>query len=285
MINAIKWSVLLVFILTHPGHGVLAASLGDPAPGLKVAQWVKGAPIDLKKQLGKTIFVIEFWETGCPYCVESIPLLNALQQRFGKQDVAVVGVTDEDIEVVKEFVLQHKDIQYRIAVDDQSQTNKSYLESYGIESVPHAFVIDRKGRMVWEGHPRDGLEEVVGRLVEGRFDLQHHLRLSKAKALMPPYFYLASKTDEDAITRALGASIFQHARNHPDLLHELARQIISGQRIRRPDLSLALRAVVRAVKLTGGTAPILETHALVLERMGRKEDASAVRTRIAKLQK
>jgi hypothetical protein len=52
---------------------LLAGSLGDAAPELKVTEWIEGGPVKLKGGLGKIIFVIEFWQTECPHCLESLP--------------------------------------------------------------------------------------------------------------------------------------------------------------------------------------------------------------------
>jgi tetratricopeptide (TPR) repeat protein len=41
----------------------------------------------------------------------------------------------------------------------------------GVPGIPHAFVIDQKGVVVWAGHPMAGLDEVVEKVVAGKFDM------------------------------------------------------------------------------------------------------------------
>lgn len=80
----------------------VAAALGGVQPGdpsrlapPRIAEWARGSPVDLAAGKGRTIFVIEFWATWCSPCVDSIPHLSGLQQKFKERGVAVVGVTDE----------------------------------------------------------------------------------------------------------------------------------------------------------------------------------------------
>ena len=55
-------SALIASALLLPGAAV-AADLGDPAPDLKIAKWVKGQPIQISKEDPKQIYVVEFWAT------------------------------------------------------------------------------------------------------------------------------------------------------------------------------------------------------------------------------
>jgi len=54
-------------------------NVGDPAPELKVARWVKGNRV-AKFNLGR-IYVVEFWATWCGPCRESIPHLTELDRQ------------------------------------------------------------------------------------------------------------------------------------------------------------------------------------------------------------
>lgn len=150
--------------------GLMAGQLGDPAAPLKISEWVKGGPVDLAAVKGKQVVVVEFWATWCPPCRVSIPHLTKMQKKF--KDVIFVGVSDEKPDVVKKFVTQMGDkMDYVVAIDDQHQTSKGYMAAFDIGGIPHAFVVGQDGHILWQGHPMDGLEEVLDQIIAGHYDL------------------------------------------------------------------------------------------------------------------
>lgn len=151
-------------------------NIGDYAPPLSIVEWVKGGPIDLKRDSRKKIHVVEFWAVWCPPCKMSVPLLTQLQKKYSK-DVVIVGVTEPDIRgnspaAIRRFVAdQGKIMDYSVAIDG-GKTTQSYLMAAGAMGIPHAFVVDKDRRIVWQGSPLEpALDEVLGRLVEGTYDL------------------------------------------------------------------------------------------------------------------
>jgi thiol-disulfide isomerase/thioredoxin len=140
------------------------AKLGDPAAPLAVKEWVKGGPVNVND--GKAIYVVEFWATWCGPCKVSIPHLSALQREYKDKGVVVVGVSDEVPDTVKPFVTKMgAQMDYAVACDDSEGTTTGYMEAYGINTIPTAFVVNKEGRVVWRGHPMMGLDKAVADLV------------------------------------------------------------------------------------------------------------------------
>ena len=84
----------LLLSLVLPAAAATALELGDPAPPLKIAQWIQGEPIHLKDGVGKHVYVIEFWATWCPPCVASVPHLTELQAKHKKDGVVIVNTSE-----------------------------------------------------------------------------------------------------------------------------------------------------------------------------------------------
>ncbi len=151
-------------------------SVGDAAPALKIKDWVRGDAVDLSKDAGKRVHVVEFWATWCPPCKASIPILNDYQKRFGK-DVVIIGVTDPDPDrnspsAIRQFVKQTgTTMDYHVAMDDRGATTEAYMGSEAI-GIPQAYVVAKDGKIAWVGSPLDpAMEKVLNEVVAGTFDV------------------------------------------------------------------------------------------------------------------
>lgn len=249
-----------------------AIELGDPAPALNLQTWVKGAPVELKPG---SIFVVEFWATWCAPCKESIPHLSELQRKFKSKDVVVVGISTEPARDVKPFVEKMgAKMDYPVAVDTSEKTTAAYMGAFGIEGVPEAFVVDRKGRLVWHGDPRGSLEEVLTQVIAGTYDLEHARNLAGTDKLQEEYFRLVSNPTQSPRADELGNQIFTNLLKAPHQLNDFAWRILAERNIRQRNLSLALRAAKTAYDSTQGKSPsVTETYARALFENGQLEDA------------
>ncbi len=189
----------------NPGR---AAQLGDPAPALEIAKWVKGEPVDLAEAKGKQVVVIEFWATWCGPCRVSIPHLTELQKKFEERGVVFVGVSDEDQATVQPFVdNMGEKMDYRVALDRNQATSEAYMKAFGVNGIPHAFVVDREGRIAWHGHPMDGLDRVLDRLAANTFDLGVERKRLTAQRKIQEYLEMALRGEPDAKLDALAREI------------------------------------------------------------------------------
>lgn len=140
------------------------AKLRDPAAPLVIKEWVQGGPVDVKD--GKNLYVVEFWATWCGPCRQSIPHLNELQKKLRDKGVVVVGISDEASEIVKPFVKKMgAKMEYAVACDDLRQTYANYMDAYGYNGIPTAFVVGKDGRVLWHGHPMAGLDQALNRFI------------------------------------------------------------------------------------------------------------------------
>ena len=64
-------------------------NIGDPAPVLQPAKWLKGMPIPRFEQ--GHVYVVEFWATWCGPCKANIPHLTALAKQY-RGKVEVIGM-------------------------------------------------------------------------------------------------------------------------------------------------------------------------------------------------
>ena len=266
------WVLLSVLGVAGAARG---AELGMPAPELAIAQWVKGQPADLKAGRGKTIFVIEFWATWCGPCRMTIPHLTELQKKFKDQQVVVIGVSDEPADTIQPFVAKMGEkMNYTVAADQDRKTSAAYMGAFGERGIPHAFVVNKDGVIAWHGHPMAGLDEVVGEMAAGRFDLALAKQVERTAKLQEEYFKLVSASGDSPRTAELGRQVVAGFSKTPGALDEFAWRILTDRNIKARDLDLALRTAKSAYDLTRGTnSSILDTYARTLFETGKREEA------------
>src|SRR3990172_2108251 len=232
------------------GETRVAADLGvgDPAPPLKIKEWVRGEAVNLAKDAAKKIHMVEFWATWCPPCKESVPLLTQFQKKHQK-DLVIIGVTDPNPyrnspTEIKQFVKeQGTNMAYSVAIDDNGATSKAYLPSEMV-GIPFAYLVGRDGRVVWQGSPLDhSLEKVIPEVIAGTFDV------AKAKA--------AANTEQE-VTKLFMAAELAYQRGQMDVVwkntidilkidpaNETAMQLLNGVYASEPKKAEEFKSIVR----------------------------------------
>lgn len=152
-----------------------ATNIGDVPPPLVISDWLNGEPVDWNKDLGKKVYMVEFWATWCPPCKMSIPRLTDFQKKY-KKDLRIIGVTAIDDRgntrrAIKRFVKQQgSKMAYTVAIDKGMTTWERYMEEPA--GIPHAFLVGRSGKVVWQGSPLEpSLDQVIPEVIAGTFDV------------------------------------------------------------------------------------------------------------------
>lgn len=274
-----------ILCLLSTAGPLLAVELGDPAPALDIAKWAKGKSVDLKAGKGKEVYIVEFWATWCPPCRKAIPHLTEIQKKYKDKGVVVVGVTGEEPDVVDGFLKETGDqMDFTVAIDRNDTTGKAYMMAFGIDGIPHAFIIDKEGRLAWHGHPEASMDKMLEEILAGKYDLDAARRTDKTQRLMNQYFGLIVKADRIANEKEkgeilknaaeVGGEVVKVGAKSADLLDGFAWTILDSPQIRTRDRELALKAAKVAYDATEGKEPsILDTYARALFDTGKKAEA------------
>lgn len=162
-------AALLAAVLVPLG----ALEVGDKAPSLATVTWLKGAAVEPSP----AVTVVEFWATWCGPCRTTIPHLTGLQKKYGEK-VRIAGLSNEDEATVKPFIAEMgAKMDYHVGIADVA-THNAYME--GIDGIPHAFVIDATGVVVWHGHP-GSMEGPLSQVIAGTFDAKKATAIAKAE--------------------------------------------------------------------------------------------------------
>jgi thiol-disulfide isomerase/thioredoxin len=146
-------------------------AIGKDAPPIHAAEWLnvpdrlrailKPGDEVVAEMLGARLLVIEFWATWCVPCRVTVPHLNALQAEYGDRGVLFISLTDEtrDEAPIDEF-MRETGMQTIVGI------GSPLGEDYGAHVIPSAYLIDRYGKLRWQGHPMAGLDQAIADALE-----------------------------------------------------------------------------------------------------------------------
>jgi thiol-disulfide isomerase/thioredoxin len=131
-----------------PGGGALAGQRFENGPTITdfSGKTADGKTFRLSDYKGKVV-LLNFWATWCGPCIEEMPDLIKLQEKYGEKGFVVVGLSADDtfddaIQFAKE-----KSVNYPIL--DKEATGKVSDLVGGVKGLPTSFLLNKEGKIVW----------------------------------------------------------------------------------------------------------------------------------------
>lgn len=101
-----------------------------------------------------TVVVLEFWATWCGPCLLAMPEVQKLHERYAKDGLSVIAVTDQDRETVAPFV-KKQGWALPIALDGEK-----IVEGFKVRQLPTTIVLAKNGSVAYRGSPA-GVEAAI----------------------------------------------------------------------------------------------------------------------------
>ncbi len=120
------------------------------------------------KSFENKFIVIEFWATWCGPCLDAVPHLNKLQEKFkSNNDLVFISMTDEKPEKIQ-ATLDRIDFNTIVVSDQSKKTHKDLeVEKNGVMMIPLTILIDNNGNVKWRGYPEELNEEKINSFLKG----------------------------------------------------------------------------------------------------------------------
>ena len=133
---------------------------------INITDFIHNIPND--KSFEDKFIVIEFWATWCGPCLDAVPHLNELQEKFKlNNDLVFISMTDEKPEKIK-ATLDRIDFKTIVVSDQSKKTHKDLeVEKDGVMMIPLTVLIDNNGNVKWKGHPEELNEEKLNSFLKG----------------------------------------------------------------------------------------------------------------------
>src|SRR5262252_6767316 len=144
---------------------VEVAAAQDTAPNfVGITNWFNSAPLDIANLRGKVVLV-DFWTYGCVNCVNTLPHVTALYEKYKDRGLVVVGVHTPEFPFERsagnvQAALKRHGITYPVAQDNDSATWNAWRNQYW----PAQYIVDQLGNIVFN-HAGEGQYDEIERTI------------------------------------------------------------------------------------------------------------------------
>ena len=120
-----------------------ALAAGTKAPEIEL-RVLDGRRFSLTDELTRGPVVLAFFKVSCPTCQYALPFLERLYKAYGKNGVALVGVSQNDAKETEAFCKDFG-VTFPMLLDDTRRYPAS--NAYGLANVPSIFWVAQDGEI------------------------------------------------------------------------------------------------------------------------------------------
>lgn len=148
-------TTLLIVVALNGCNRRGGLQIDDPVPAVELKD-VRGATLNLPRDLIGKVWLIRFWSLDCVYCDKEILLgLETLYQKYKDRNFIPVAVNVGEYDPNDQRWQRFAKLNYPMLVDERGLVAKKF----GVIGLPASFVIDDKGVLREKVTGEAGLDE------------------------------------------------------------------------------------------------------------------------------
>ena len=134
----LTWVVAFRGPVTAPSSDIGAVSRGLVAPNFTLKD-LAGRTVSLEDFRGQ-IVLVNFWATWCQPCLDEMPSLQALYDKFKDRKLVILAVDLNETGPDLDAFLKKYGITFTVLLEGQA-----IAQRYGTQKVPESYLIDNRG--------------------------------------------------------------------------------------------------------------------------------------------
>ena len=125
--------------------------IGQAAPDFTL-ETLDGDPVSLSDLRGYVV-LLDFWASWCPPCRMTMPHLEMMRAQFEADGLVVVALNLDPVEAdARDYIEENGYTEFTVLRGTLVEA-QAVRELFGVEGIPHTFVIDRQGIIRHADHP------------------------------------------------------------------------------------------------------------------------------------
>jgi peroxiredoxin len=156
--------IALLFVCLSMMSSIFSQNDGKKVPSVQLTD-LNGKPVNTANLSEKGPIVISFWATWCAPCKRELNTIHEEYEEWQKETgitIVAVSIDDEKTKAQVPLYVNGKGWEYVVLLDP----NWDFKRAMGVGNVPHTFLIDAEGNIVYshtgysEGDEEKLLEEI-----------------------------------------------------------------------------------------------------------------------------